>query len=84
MEHPARWWLGLAAAIATALAGANLDISEPYRTWLSIGGIAGTATIAYLMKPPELPRDPRRRDRRFDRRWSRITDDDDYYDDDED
>jgi hypothetical protein len=57
------WHIGLVAFILMALAGANLDIPEPYRTAVAIGGIVGTATTAYLAK---FPRDPTARDRRSD------------------
>jgi hypothetical protein len=55
------WHLGLFAFVLMALAGANLDIPEPYRTWIAIGGIVGTAISGYLAK---FPRDPSARERR--------------------
>jgi hypothetical protein len=35
------WHLGLFAFVLMALAGANLDIPEPYRTWIAIQRLSG-------------------------------------------
>lgn len=61
------WFLGMLASIATALAPIAATVDEPYKTWLTIGGVAGTAITGYMMKPP---RSVERRERWTDRAMS--------------
>lgn len=43
---------GLVGFVCTALAGQSDYIREPYKHWVSIGGIVGTAIHAFYMKSP--------------------------------
>jgi hypothetical protein len=49
------WWIGLVTSVLVALAAANLDVPEPYKTVLTIGGIIGTAINGYLIRPARNP-----------------------------
>lgn len=46
-----KYWLGLFASVATAVAGQSHLVPEPYQHWVSLLGIIGTAVTAYLIKP---------------------------------
>jgi hypothetical protein len=43
-------WMGLTASILVALAGQADFMPEPWRHWLVIGGIVGTAINGYLIE----------------------------------
>lgn len=46
------YFAGLITSVCTALYGQGEMIGEPYRHWLAIGGIVGTAVSGYLLQPP--------------------------------
>lgn len=46
------YFAALVAFVCTALVGQGEIIGEPYRHWLTISGIVGTAVSGFLLQPP--------------------------------
>ena len=44
------WWVGLAVSVSGALLGQAELIGEPYRHWLTIAFVAGTAVSGYMLE----------------------------------
>ncbi len=50
MNDNAKYWLGLVTSVFTALAGQAEVIPEPYRHFVSVLGIIGTAINGYMIQ----------------------------------
>lgn len=48
----AKYWVGMVATIVVALAGQAEVFPEPYRHYLSVLGILGTAVMGYMIQRP--------------------------------
>jgi hypothetical protein len=46
------YFAGLVASVCTALVGQGEIINEPYRHYVTIAGVIGTAVAGFLMQPP--------------------------------
>ena len=46
------WFLGLLAFVGTACASQVASFPEPWRPWIAIGGVIGTAVSGYMMQRP--------------------------------
>lgn len=52
------YWAGLVAFICTAVIGQAEMVGEPWRHWIALVGIVGTAISGYLLQPVQPARDP--------------------------
>lgn len=52
MNPNVKYWIGMVASVCVALAGQAEVIDEPYRHYVSILGIVGTAVNGYLLQRP--------------------------------
>lgn len=50
--HPqdVKWWVGLVTCICGALIGQAELIGEPYRHWVTVGFVVGTAVSGYMIR----------------------------------
>lgn len=52
MSTQAQWWFGLFGSILVAVAGQAEVVPEPWRHYVSLGGIIGTAITGYMVRRP--------------------------------
>lgn len=56
------WFIGLVTCICGAILGQAELVGEPWRHWISVIFIAGTAVSGYLLQPPRNPEQRTRAD----------------------
>lgn len=52
MNQNTKYWVGLVASVLTALAGQAEIIPEPWRHYVSVLGIIGSAINGYMIQRP--------------------------------
>lgn len=62
MSENARYWVGMLASVCVTLAGQAEVIPEPYRHWVSILGIVGTAITGYMIRRPPADLNPQQKE----------------------